>query len=521
METFRSHVLLTLGAGCLLTGGVAGWFLRGAPPLPATDSVSSTHVVTVRAGTPAETAVDEEPRTTTAGKEGGAREAETAAGFLTKVRSALYGIDEWDGLRQMHAIIDRLGPADSEAALAQVRWLPQRDRRQVALALGERWAQFDPLAALAYAKGLGIADISRAVTDGALQQWATAAPDAMRAWLAALPAGEERNSAVAKAVGKLSRNDIPAALELLNQLPEGRDRADAIGDLLRNRNVTSDPQLSGKLYALLPFNGRNGWEMPLAFRMAQTDVKAAIAWASALPDVKGQQGAFAAIGKAWAQDDPAAALNWLLVNTPPTEKKNTLKEPFSVWAEAAPGEALAWALALPPGKNREDLAVKGIEHLAQTDPQRAAELIKTTFPAESRRSASTTLAVFWANTVPVAAAAWAVQLPEDATRIEVFGTVAQHWAMTDPAAAAAWMDRLPFGPARDKAISEFAYQVTDADTEGALAWAATISDAGQRHIALRNLAGRWTNSNPAAARRWIADTALLEPETKAALLQGD
>ncbi len=518
MATSRLHGLLALGAGCFLTGAVGGWLLRGAPPSPATGFASVTHVVTVPASTPAATAADEEPEAI-AGQESGAHVVETAVGFLTKVRSALYGIDEWDGLRRLHAIIDRLGPADSEAALAQVRWLPQSDRRQVALALGKRWAQFDPLAALAYAKGLGIADISRAVTDGALQQWATAAPAAMRAWLATLPAGEERNSAMARAVGKLGRNDIPAALELLDQLPEGRDRSDAIGDLLRNRNVTSDPQLSGKLYALLPSNGRNGWEMPLAFRMAQTDVKAAIAWASALPDIKGQQGAFAAIGKAWAQDDPAAALNWLLVNTPPTEKKNTLKEPFSVWAEAAPGEALAWALALPPGKNREDLAVEGIEHLAQTDPQRAAELIKTNFPAESRRSASTTLAVFWANTAPVAAAAWAVQLPEDATRIEVFGTVAQHWAMHDPAAAAAWMDRLPFGPARDKAISEFAYQVTDADTQGALAWAATISNANERHIALRNLAGRWKSGEPAAARQWITTTALLDPETKAALLR--
>ncbi len=518
MDTSRLPGLLALGAGCLLTGGVGGWLLRGAPSLPATDSASVTHVVTVPAGTPAATAAKEEPEAIV-GQESGARVVETAAGFLPEVRSALYGIDEWDGLRQLHAIIDRLGPAGTEAALAQVRWLPQSDRRKVALALGERWAQFDPLAALAYAKTLNSSDIGRAVTDGALQQWANAAPAAMRAWLAALPPGEERNFAIARAVGKLGRNDIPAALELLKQVPEGGERSEAIGDLLRNRNVTGDPQLSGKIYALLPSNGRNGWEMPLAFRMAQTDVQAAIAWASALPDVKGRQGAFAAIGKAWAQDDPAAALNWLRANTPPTEgRNNTLEDPFSTWAQDAPREALAWALALPPGKSREDLAVKGIEHLARIEPQRAAELIKTTFPEASRQRASTTLAVFWANTAPVGAAAWAGQLPADATRIEVFGTVARHWAMHDPAAAAAWMDRLPLGPARDKAVSKFAEQVTDADTQGALAWAATISDAAERRMTLRNLAGRWRSGDPAAARQWITATALLDPETKAALL---
>ena len=411
--------------------------------------------------------------------------------FVAAVRGAMGQFDEWDRLRRLHAVIDQLGPADIEAAAVQLRRLSQIERQVVARGLGARWAHFDPVAALAYAKRLGGADTARAITEGAFRKWAAEAPDTMRAWLAALPAGDERDSAVARAVGPMGHHDLPAALVLLQQLPEGRKRSEAIFDLFRNPAVTGDSVLSRKLYALLP---RGGNEPHLAFRMAQTDVNTALAWVAALPEGEDHRQALAAIGKAWAQDDPAAALNWMLVNTPPPPNnitawnRNPLKETFSSWAEAAPDEALAWALALPPGKNREDLAANGIEQLAQANPKRAAELLKTKFPADSLFSATVGVAVIWTNNDPVAAAGWAAQLPEGDTRNEALSRVGAHWAMTDPTSAARWVNTLPVGPARDKVIGKFAEQVSDADPEGALTWVSTIRDYNSRNIGIRNLA---------------------------------
>lgn len=516
--------LLLTGLGGLLLGGFIGHARRGeAQPRPAlheaADPSKRPAASEESSGTaPLRTASSPE-------EESGGRAAAGTVDFVAAARGAMSEVDEWDRLRRLHAVIDRLGPADIEAAVAQMRRLSRSERELVARGLGERWAHFDPAAALAYAKRLGSTDTARAIAEGAFRRWAAEAPDAMRAWLAARPAGEERNSAVARAVGQLGHTDLPAALHLLNQLPEGPKRSDAITELFRNPAVTGDPQLSGKLYALLPPNVRGGYAVHLAFRMAQNDVNTALAWVAALPEGAVHRQALAGIGKAWAQDDPVAALNWILLNTPPTENKltpwnkSTLEEPFSSWAEVAPDEALAWALALPLGKNREDLAANGIEHLARTDPQRAAELIKTKFPADSRLRATVSLAVTWTNNDPVGAAAWAAQLPEGDTRSEALSRVAAHWAMREPAAAARWVDTLPAGPARDKAIGKFAEQVVDADPEGALTWVSTIGDYNYRNMGIRNLAGRWNGYDPAAARKWIMGTDQLTPEEKARLLK--
>ena len=385
--------------------------------------------------------------------------------------------------------------------------------------LGARWAQLDPASALAYAKKPGARDVGSAITRGAFVKCLTVAPEIARVWLAALPAGNERNNTVSLAVLTLAHSDLTAAVQFANQLPAGDRRNQALYSLLGAAEMMNDPQLAEQLYAQLPSQGRINIAGTVASRLAVTDVNAALAWASALPEGQARSRALAAATQMWAQNDPAAAVVWVWQNNPPTEKEDSMREPFSTWLKSAPDEALAWALALPAGKTQDELAANGIVHLASTDPRRAAELMKTKLSSDSQSRAADGLATNWAESDPVAAAAWAEQLPESDARGSALMRVTEKWAEADPAAAARWVDRFPPGQRRTIMVIALAGQTLDGDPEGALAWMASIGDADVRAAQINHLAGRWLNDDPAAARKWIAGSVLLSAEQKAGLLK--
>ena len=512
----RSRLLLAFGAGCFLIGGAAGWLLRGeAPPSPARHEATNA---------PKRPVASEESSglapllaASAPGEESGGRAAATLD-FVAEARGAMSEVDEWDRLRRLHAAIDRLGPADIEAAVAQVRLLPQGDRWQAALVLGERWAHFDPIAALAYAKMPGSGEVGRAIADGAFQKWMAVAPDAVRAWLATLPTGPDRTSFIQTFARKLARRDPAAALQMLEALPASQ-RGDWAYPQVFSAWATDNPQAAATAAIQLPRAVRDSVIKNLAGTWADKDPIAALAWASQLDVESTRRNAVQRIVDTWSGTDPAAAVAWVLQNYPPTGNENTLGHPYANWMASAPNDAIAWALALPAGQTHDGCVWQSIENLVTTDPQRAVELFRNNLPAKLRDQNAGWLAGRWADSDPAAAAAWAGQLPPGEWRDAALRQVAFYWAASDPAGAARWVDRVPAAQGRDAVVVAYSEQTVEADPEAALVWAATIGDENMRKNSIVNLVTQWQKNDPAAARKWIAGSGLLTAEQKAGLLK--
>lgn len=211
----QSRPLFLIGTGGVIVGATLGYLVWG-------------NATTARVGTPP----NEGRRNIALRAEGGdaaSRRAETASGekgvaaedggtvdFVAEMRGALREVGEWDRLRRLHATIDQLDPAALELAASQVRLLPSGERYLVGSILGERWAAFDPAAALASSKKLD--DDDGGMVRGIFRKWVTVAPDEARAWVEAQPPGKERTGFARALVAAVARGNPAAAVEMAARL---------------------------------------------------------------------------------------------------------------------------------------------------------------------------------------------------------------------------------------------------------------------------------------------------------------
>ena len=241
------------GSGCLLAGGALGYALHGdAPRRPGAQSQA------VHADGSGHGAAGLLLPPVIAGPPPGAESASDAAGqtahtadFPAKMVTAMGNGDEWDRLRQVHATIDRMTPAELAVAAHLVQSLPSGEHWTVAWVLGEHWAQFDPAAALAFAKQLPSED-GRALREGAFQKWVASSPAAARAWITALPDQKESAKYVQDFAGDLARQDPAGTLQMLQTFAKGGDAQGNAYYYVFDKWAASDPQAAAAAASTLP-----------------------------------------------------------------------------------------------------------------------------------------------------------------------------------------------------------------------------------------------------------------------------
>jgi hypothetical protein len=114
------------------------------------------------------------------------------------------------------------------------------------------------------------------------------------------------------------------------------------------------------------------------------------------------------------------------------------------WAQSDPKAALAWAQQLPegPAKDRALRDIIGTAW-ALRDPKAAVEFASTLPSGGSRDVVMSDIARRWAGTDPLSASQWLAALPDDQTnpgqRYRLIEDVARGWLQSDPAKAAAWL----------------------------------------------------------------------------------
>lgn len=150
----HSRSLLLIALGGVLMGTVLGYMLHGDAPAARgpnpPDGPRKKMAMTAYASGAGSVRVESKP-----GEKNADDGGDGTVDFVAEMRGAMKEVAEWDRLRRLHATIDQLDPADLEMAASQVRLLPLGYRYQVSWILGERWAGFDPAAAMAFARKLG------------------------------------------------------------------------------------------------------------------------------------------------------------------------------------------------------------------------------------------------------------------------------------------------------------------------------------------------------------------------------
>jgi hypothetical protein len=353
--------------------------------------------------------------------------------------------------------------SDPQAALAWVAQIPQRNlRQQVDRKAHAWWASYDRKAALRAVLALSAGEERDGTIAAILDNTMTSGAAGPEEWalIERLPAGEPRNSNVARFAGSASYNDLMGTLVWLAKLPDNPTRKAALEGISRGQDA----------------------------------------------------GDFTKEADFVLNGDPAQKLSFKL------EEKLRLLNGFAMrWAEYDQRQAIEW------GRKIEDEAIRGqfmagvVNGIYRGNPQAAAELLAE-LPVDSRIDLARSIGDSWNLGDSEAATAWALRLPEDRMRRVFIEAIVTGKLRASPVRAAEWLKRLPDGTARDGAVRWYAQETRETDPADATAWAATIADGQERINAVKEAVRSWLRRDRPAATEWLQQSGTLDAAAKQKLL---
>ena len=123
---------------------------------------------------------------------------------------------------EVSKLIDGIDPKDVRPIIERLQALPrERDKSVYLSMLYARWAEGDPLAALAYAQDqtTGTPSDRKMAVSSIIRAWAVKDAPAAQTWVMQMPPGQERDRALQSVVSSLAETDPQAALNMLQALP--------------------------------------------------------------------------------------------------------------------------------------------------------------------------------------------------------------------------------------------------------------------------------------------------------------
>ncbi|MBI5688644.1 MAG: hypothetical protein HZC55_00995 [Verrucomicrobia bacterium] len=338
----------------------------------------------------------------------------------------------------------------------------------------------------------------------ALEEWFRSEPEAVLAYVRALPRGSEQTEAWLLVLGWLGRSDPDRALAVAAEV-ETRGLSpfyaalfaqlaaqDSAGAVARLSRVPAGPERAQAIRATM-----DAW--------ARRDPSAALAWARALSN-DSESGVAVETGLvALAAADPdravAQAREWL--GGPAFER--VVGQAFQVLLTADASRAAALVASLPAGETRTLATVQAARALAIQDPARAVAWISALPAGDDTKAALPALIEAWGRRDPAAAAAQLATLPDHPGRAAAGDRLAQVWGATEPAAAIAWAGRLPDATARDSALVAIASAWAQREPRAAATWAAGLeADAEVRNRALAGAVDYWLLQDRAGVQEFVA-----------------
>jgi len=351
---------------------------------------------------------------------------------------------------------------------------------------------------------------------------------------------QEKKAALKAAVERGIKKDPKSVLKLLfgfTQMSDNSVGGPSTSDEVRSF-IQRAPELAIALLDQVPNEfGRSLLLESIGSAWAESDLKAAFAWANQQTDSKIKNAILEGVISSWAKTDLQRAFAYAQSLPPGDSQDRTISKVFQNAAQGAQG-ALAMMQSLPEGRTK-DLAAKGIsDDMSFKDPRAAWDLASGIGDFDLRTEAQEKVGQqlqYWASENPAAATRWVQSLPEGAAKDRVSWrfsrkiaqndpqaafdiasgigsytqrTEAQEYAagamfLKDPAAATQWMQSLPEGRTKDLAASGISSSMFYTDPQAAMDMASGISDTSLRTAAQEKVVEQWSEKNPAAATQWM------------------
>jgi hypothetical protein len=426
-----------------------------------------------------------------------------------------------------------------------------------------RWAQADPVRAMAYAQSLPASPQRSRYVRAVLLEWTTDAPVAAFEWARQLPESAEKNQLLSAVLELVAGQNPRQALEMIEALGAFPARL-ALQRSILLRWAESDPAAAAN--AATQMKGLGSKTLAdLAARWAARNLTAALMWARGISSVQARDLAVRQVVQVWAETDPHSAAGFALSQPPGRLRENLLTDIIRHWGNTDVDAMIDWARAMPDGAIPNRILQGIFEQWARADPASAAGF---EFPRGIRRDRILeTIAHEWFRSDPGAALDWIKSLPplelrgaappvfsmllatnaqqasgfvlslsDPRTRANLLIKLGSTWAGRDLSSAIAWMQELPEGfkavaaasigeawvrndlqsaaefattmPHVQSLVTEVARAWGPADPGKAIEWVQTLPEGNVQDEALREVLSAWTRRDPAATATYLTELPL-------------
>ena len=328
---------------------------------------------------------------------------------------------------------------------------------------------------------------------------------------------------------QFDRSEIRQALSELLALKEGvggnqqiQEKKAALKAAVE-RGIKKDARIVVHLFFGFSYNDNQTFSVGSPERFVHIYPELAITLLDQVPQGFTRQSLAQLIGSEWAESDQKAAFAWANKQT-----DSKIKDAILVGVNSSRGKtdlkgALAYAQSMPPGASQDSAIMEAFEkncHAAR-GYQGALAMMQSLPEGRDKELAAEGISAFMALNSP--RAAWDLasgiadsrlrQRAEQRVLIQLgFGS------LTDPDAASQWMQSLPPGPPKDTLSEIISGPLAANDPQAAFDIAAGIGNSDLRTTTLKNVVEQWSKKDPAAATQWINGSSLPQ-ELKTQLLQ--
>lgn len=341
--------------------------------------------------------------------------------------------------------------------------MPMNERIMASILLFGKWAEVDPISAMAFSNTMGFTGMF--VRPTILNGWASVDP--------------------ANAAKYYSGN--PREFAMMGMMGGGR----------------------GSM-------GGTGGASIIASEWARQDPAAALAWAGTLTTEKSQ--AIGAVLGEVAKSDPKKAAE-MLRGISGSDMGEAYRSVAASYGAKNFNEAETWIRTLPADQQAAALAA-AIGGLSQNDPAAAAYQLAGMPDGAAKNQAAAIVVGDWARVDPVAAANLLKSQPDENAQRDGMRRLMPAWVAKDPEAALQFANSYQAGPVRDSALQSYVWSNQSAPPSQLVRVAETISDERDRRRTVGIAASRWMRESPDEAKSFIQQTDALPADAKERILEG-
>jgi len=194
----------------------------------------------------------------------------------------------------------------------------------------------------------------------------------------------------------------------------------------------------------------------------------------------------------WAESDAKAAAAWAEHLPPGGARQESINGVAIIWSNQDLDGAIRWTWQLPAGEERDGALASVAYEAARTEPATALALAAELPATPERDTLVQHAALQWAAGSPVEAALWARQLPDETLRERVLSNIATAWGEADPVVASQFaVLGLAPGRTQDDAVIGIVQRWVQKNPEAAAKWVSGFPEGALAETASENVLQLW------------------------------